>query len=141
MPTSVTLHLRTPRAKHSKRAKVRTPPTMTAANMDIRPFTESQSSRILLTHSTRWPYDHILESQDKPASRRHRPNTPAGELGLGLQDNVLCHATYSLLLCHTVYNVYIYNNISQYIITMYIYNTLMPLSNTTANTGHNYDPG
>ena len=55
--------------------------------MDIRPFPESQSSRILLTRSTRWSDDHRLESQDEPASRRHRPNTPAGELGLGLQDN------------------------------------------------------
>ena len=69
-----TLHLRTPRAKHSKRAKVRTPPTTAAAHMDIRPFTESQSSRILLTLSTRRSDDHRLESQDEPASRRHRPN-------------------------------------------------------------------
>ena len=43
--------------------------------------------------------------------------------------------------CVILYIMYIYNNISQYIITMYIYNTLMPLSNTTANKGHNSDPG
>ena len=35
----------------------------------------------------RWWDDQRLESQDEPASHRQRPNTPAGELGLGLQDN------------------------------------------------------
>ena len=60
-----------------------------AAHMDFRPFTESQSSRILLTRSNRWADDRRLELHDKPASCRHRPNTPAGELGLGLQDNDL----------------------------------------------------
>ena len=93
------IHLRTPRAKHSKRkAKARTPPTTAAAHMDIRPFTESQSSRILLTRSTRWSDDHRLESQDEPASRRHRPNTPAGELGLGLQDNDIAAAAWDVPL-------------------------------------------
>ena len=93
-----TLHLRTPRVKHSKRAKVRTPPTMAAAHMDIRPFTESQSSRILLTRFTRWSDDHRLESQDEPASRRHRPNTPAEGLGLGLQDNDITAAAWDVPL-------------------------------------------
>ena len=79
--------MRTSRAKHSNRIKLRKPPTTAAAHTDINPFTESQSSRILLTRSTRWSDDHRLESQDKSASRRHQPNTPAGELGLGLQDN------------------------------------------------------
>ena len=93
-----TLHLRSPQAKHSKRAKARTPPTTAAAHMHIRPFTESQSSRILLTRSTRWSDDHRLESQDEPASRRHRPNTPAGELGLGLQDNDITAAAWDVPL-------------------------------------------
>ena len=65
--------------------------------MDIRPFTESQSSRILLTRSTRWSDAHRLELQDEPASRRHRPNTPAGELGLGLQDNDITAAAWDVL--------------------------------------------
>ena len=98
-----TLHQRTPRARHSKRAKVRAPPTTAAAHMDIRPLTESQSSRILLTPcdssgASRWSDDHILESQDKPASRRHRPNTPAGELGFGLQDNDITAAAWDVPL-------------------------------------------
>ena len=93
-----TLPLRTPRAKHSKRAKTRTPSTTAAAHMDIRPFTESQSSRILLTRSTRWSDDHRLESQDESASRRHRPNTPAGELGLRLQDNDITAAAWDVPL-------------------------------------------
>ena len=66
--------------------------------MDIRPFTESQSSRILLTRSTRWSDAHRLELQDEPASRRHRPNTPAGELGLGLQDNDITAAAWDVPL-------------------------------------------
>ena len=93
-----TLHLRTPRAKHSRCAKARTPPTAAAAHMDIRPFTESQSSRILLTHSTRWSDDHRLKSQDEPASRRHQPNKPVGELGLGLQDNDITAAAWDVPL-------------------------------------------
>ena len=55
--------------------------------MIIRPFTESQSSAVLLTRSTRWSDAHRLESQEKPREpgrTQHRPNSPAGELGLGL---------------------------------------------------------
>ena len=39
-----------------------------------------------------------MESQDEPASRRHRPNTPAGELGLGLQDNYITAAAWDVPL-------------------------------------------
>ena len=87
--------MRTSRAKHSDRTKLRKPPTTAAAHTD-KPFTESQSSRILLKRSTRWSDDHRLESQDKTASRRHRPNTPAGELGLGLQDNDITAAAWDV---------------------------------------------
>ena len=59
--SGTTLYLRTPRAKHSKRAKARTSPTTAAAHMDIRPFTESKCSRVLLTRSTRWSDDHRSE--------------------------------------------------------------------------------
>ena len=52
--------------------------------MDIRPFTESQSSAVLLTRSTRWSDAHRFKSQEEPPRTRHRPNTPAGELGLDL---------------------------------------------------------
>ena len=46
----------------------------------------------------RWADDHRLESQDEPASRRYRTNTPAGELGLGPRDNDLTAAAWDLLL-------------------------------------------
>ena len=59
-------------------------PTTVPAHMDIRPFTESQSSAVLLTRSTSWSDAHRLESQEEPPRTRHRPNTPAGELGLDL---------------------------------------------------------
>ena len=36
--------------------------------------------------------------QDEPASRRHRPKTPAGELGLGLQDNDITAAAWDVPL-------------------------------------------
>ena len=39
---------------------------------------------MLLTRSTRWSDAHHLESQEEPSRTRHRPNTPAGELGLDL---------------------------------------------------------
>ena len=56
--------------------------------MDTCPFTESQSSAVLLTRSTRWSDVHHLESQEEPTRKRHRPNTPAGELGLDHLDAV-----------------------------------------------------
>ena len=64
--------------------QTRPKPTTVPAHMDIRPFTESQSSAVLLTRSTRWSDAHRLESQEEPQRTRHRPNTPAGELGLDL---------------------------------------------------------
>ena len=53
--------------------------------MGIRPFTESQTSAVLLTGSTRWSDAHYLENQEEPSRTRHRTlNIPAGELGLDL---------------------------------------------------------
>ena len=69
---------------------------MTCALLD--PILHGESSRILLTRSTRWSDDHRLKSQDEPASRRHRSNTPAGELGLGLQDNDITAAAWDVPL-------------------------------------------
>ena len=66
------------------RTEIRPRPTTVPAHMDIRPFTESQSSAVLLTRSTRWSDAHHIESQEEPPRTRHRPNTPAGELGLDL---------------------------------------------------------
>ena len=88
-----TLHLRTPRAKNSKPTKTRTPPTTAAAHMDG-PLRRA-SARAYYSHASP---DALMttESQDEPASRRHRPNTPAGELGLGLQDNGITAAAWDV---------------------------------------------
>ena len=45
-----TIHLRTPRAKHNKRAKVRTPPMTAAADMDIPPSRRA-SPRAYYSHA------------------------------------------------------------------------------------------
>ena len=65
------------------RMETRPKPTTVPAHMDIRPFTESQSSAVLLTRSTRWSDAQRIESQEPPRTR-HRHNTPAGELGRDL---------------------------------------------------------
>ena len=72
------------RTKRRDRIQPRPNPTTVPAHMDIRPFTESQSSAVLLTRSTRWSDAHRLEGQEESPRTRHRPNTPAGELGLDL---------------------------------------------------------
>ena len=68
-------------------------PTYDGSSARGRSTLHGESTRILLTCSTRWSNDHRLESQE-PVSRRHRPNTPAGELGLGLQDNDITAAAW-----------------------------------------------
>ena len=46
------------------RMETRPRPTTVPAHMDIRPFTENQSSAVLLTRSTRWSDAHRIESQE-----------------------------------------------------------------------------
>ena len=75
------LYLRTARRD---RLETRLKPTTITAHMDIRSFTESQTSEALLTRSTRWSDAHHLESQEGQPRTCHRPNTPAGEPGLDL---------------------------------------------------------
>ena len=60
--------------------------------MDIRPFTESQSSRILHKTPTRWAEDQRLKSQDHAGIGLK----PAG--GLGLEDNNLTSAAWDVSL-------------------------------------------
>ena len=55
------LYLRTSRRD---RLESRPKPTTVPAHMYIRPFTESHTSAVLLTRSTRWSDAHRLESQE-----------------------------------------------------------------------------
>ena len=54
------------------------------SHIDIRPFTKSLASTVLLVRSTRWSDAQRLECPEEPPRTRHRPNTPARELGLDL---------------------------------------------------------
>ena len=69
-------------------------------HFELSKFVQNEDRNIthIFTHSAAWSDAHRLESQDEPASRRHRPNTPAGELGLGLQDNDITAAAWDVPL-------------------------------------------
>ena len=68
------------RTARRDRLATRPKKTTVPAHMDIHPFTESQTSAVLLTRFTRWSDAHRLECQEEPPRTRHRLNTPAGEL-------------------------------------------------------------